>query len=157
MDPSLPDLLELNFVGIDPAQDPSEAYILEDDRLPLLVFGALSLVARGAEVEIGGTRLGLPRPAGLLLEKLVTDRTGEKGERDLLVALGVLATSTPEDLDELEALYRRLRPELRHTVRSNLTILSLLRPPGGHAGPAPPSGRGGGVAPPSRRGRPEAP
>jgi hypothetical protein len=78
--------------------------------LPLLVFGALSLVSRGAEVEIAGTRLVLPRPAGLLLEKLVTDRTGEKGERDLLVALGVLAASTAEDLDELESLYRRLRP-----------------------------------------------
>src|SRR5512144_2694198 len=26
-------LLELNFVGIDPAQDPAEAYVLEDDRL----------------------------------------------------------------------------------------------------------------------------
>lgn len=126
--PRSPDLLELNFVGIDPAQDPAEAYVLEDDRLPLLVFGALSLVSRGAELEIGGTRLALPRPAGLLLEKLVTDRTGEKGERDLLVALGVLDTSTTQDLDELETLYRRLRPELRHAVRSNLTILSLLAP-----------------------------
>jgi hypothetical protein len=126
--PRSPDLLELNFVGIDPAQDPAEAYVLEDARLPLLVFGALSLVSRGAELEIGGTRLALPRPAGLLLEKLVTDRTGEKGERDLLVALGVLDTSTTQDLDELETLYRRLRPELRHAVRSNLTILSLLAP-----------------------------
>lgn len=126
--PRSPDLLELNFVGIDPAQDPAEAYVFEDDRLPLLVFGALSLVSRGAELEIGGTRLALPRPAGLLLEKLVTDRTGEKGERDLLVALGVLATSNSPDLDELEDLYRRLRPELRHAVRSNLTILSLLAP-----------------------------
>jgi hypothetical protein len=126
--PRSPDLLELNFVGIDPAQDPAEAYVLEDDRLPLLVFGALSLVSRGAELEIGGTRLALPRPAGLLLEKLVTDRTGEKGERDLLVALGVLDTSTTQDLDELETLYRRLRPELRHAVRSSLTILSLLAP-----------------------------
>jgi hypothetical protein len=130
-------LLELNFVGIDPAQDPMEAYVLDDDRLPLLVFGALSLVSRGAEVEIAGTRLVLPRPAGLLLEKLVTDRTGEKGERDLLVALGVLATSTSEDLDELESLYRRLRPELRHAVRSNLTILSLLAPRSGMPDPQP--------------------
>lgn len=130
-------LLELNFVGIDPAQDPAEAYVLDDDRLPLLVFGALSLVSRGEEVEIAGTRLALPRPAGLLLEKLVTDRTGEKGERDLLVALGVLATSTPEDLGELESLYRRLRPELRHAVRSNLTILSLLAPRSGMPDPEP--------------------
>jgi hypothetical protein len=122
---------------MDPSQDPAEAYVLEDDRLPLLVFGALSLVSRGAEVEIGGTRLALPRPAGLLLEKLVTDRTGEKGERDLLVALGVLATSAPEDLDELERLYRRLRPELRHAVRSNLTILSLLAPRSGMPDPQP--------------------
>jgi hypothetical protein len=130
-------LLELNFVGMDAAQDPAEAYVFEDDRLPLLVFGALSLVSRGAEVEIGGTRLALPRPAGLLLEKLVTDRTGEKGERDLLVALGVLATSAPADVDELEALYRRLRPELRDAVRSNLTILSLLSPRSGMPNPLP--------------------
>lgn len=130
-------LLELNFVGMDPAQDPAEAYVFEDERLPLLVFGALSLVSRGAEVEIGGTRLTLPRPAGLLLEKLVTDRTGEKGERDLLVALGVLATSKTEDFDELARLYRDLRPELRHVVRSNLTILSLLAPRSGMPDPQP--------------------
>jgi hypothetical protein len=130
-------LLELNFLGIDPAQDPAEAYVLDDDLLPLLVFGALSLVSRGAEMEIGGTRVAVPRPAGLLLEKLVTDRTGEKGERDLLVALGVLATSTPDDLDELERLYRGLRPELRHAVRSNLTILSLLSPRSGMPDPLP--------------------
>jgi hypothetical protein len=135
--PRSPGLLELNFVGIDPTQDPTEAYVLEDDRLPLLVFGALSLVSRGAEIEIGGTRLALPRPAGLLLEKLVTDRTGEKGERDLLVALAVLSTSTPDDLDEVESLHRRLRPELRHVVRSNLTILSLLGPRAGMPDPEP--------------------
>jgi hypothetical protein len=135
--PRSPGLLELNFVGIDPAQDPAEAYVFEDDQLPLLVFGALSLVSRGAEIEIEGTRLALPRPAGLLLEKLVTDRTGEKGERDLLVALGVLATSTADDLEEVERLFRRLRPELRHTVRSNLTILSLLGPRAGMPDPGP--------------------
>lgn len=135
--PRAPGLLELNFIGMDPAQDPAEAYVLEDDRLPLLVFGALSLVSRGAEVEIEGTRLALPRPAGLLLEKLVTDRTGEKGERDLLVALGVLSTSSSDDLDEVETLYRRLRPELRHVIRSNLTILSLLAPRSGMPDPTP--------------------
>ena len=135
--PRTPGLLELNFVGMDPAQDPAEAYVLGDDRLPLLVFGALSLLSSGTEIEIGGTRLALPRPAGLLLEKLVTDRTGEKGERDLLVALGVLATSAPGDLDELEALYRRLRPELRHAIRSNLTVLSLLSSRSGMPDPEP--------------------
>jgi hypothetical protein len=121
-----PRLLELNFVGIDPAQDPSEAYVLEDDRLPLLVFGALSLVTPGPPVEIEGELVPLPRPAGLLLEKLVTDRTGEKGERDLLVALGLLGAMDDAALDELDSGYRSLRPDLRHAVRSNLTILSLL-------------------------------
>lgn len=135
--PRLPQLLELNFIGIDAAQDPAEAYVLEDERLPLLVFGALSLVSRGAELQIEDTRVALPRPAGLLLEKLVTDRTGEKGERDLLVALGVLTTSSSDDLQELEQLYRRLRPELRHAVRSNLTILSLLAPRAGMPDPRP--------------------
>lgn len=135
--PRSADLLELNFLGIDPTQDPAEAYAFEDERLPLLVFGGLSLVSRGTEIEVEGTRVTLPRPAGLLLEKLVTDRTGEKGERDLLVALGILAHSTPGDLDELEALYQRLRPELRHAVRSNLTILSLLAPRAGMPDPRP--------------------
>src|SRR3970282_574807 len=111
---------------MDAAQDPAEAYILEDDQLPLLVFGALALVSPGAELDLAGTRLRLPRPAGLLLEKLVTDRTGEKGERDLLVALGLLLNAAAQDLDEGEAAFGRLRPELRHAVCSNLTVLSLL-------------------------------
>ncbi len=135
--PRSPGFLELNFVGMDQAQDPAEAYVLADDRLPLLVFGALSLLSGGAELEIGGTRLTLPRPAGLLIEKLVTDRTGEKGERDLLVALGVLTTSAPEDVDEFQTLYRRLRPELRHAIRSNLTVLSLLAARSGMPDPGP--------------------
>lgn len=135
--PRSPDLLELNFVGMDPAQDPAEAYVLEDDRLPLLVFGALSLVVAGARIDVEGTRLSLPRPAGLLLEKLITDRTGEKGERDLLVALALLATARPSDLKEFEQAYRGLRPELRHAARSNLTILSLLSPRDGMPDPRP--------------------
>jgi hypothetical protein len=126
--PRSPELLELNFVGMDLGQEPAENYLIEDDKLPLLVFGALSLVLPGAQIEIEGTRVPLPRPAGLLLEKLITDRTGEKGDRDLLVALGLLAIAGPDDLDELAGQYHRLRPELRHTVRSNLTILSLLGP-----------------------------
>jgi hypothetical protein len=135
--PRSPDLLEVNFVGMDPAQDPADAYVLEDDQLPLLVFGALSLVAPGAEIELAGTRVRVPRPAGLLLEKLVTDRTGEKGDRDLLVALGLLMTAGPADFDELDAAYRQLRPELRHAVRSNLTVLSLLEPRTGMPDPRP--------------------
>lgn len=137
--PRSSDLLEINFVGIDPAQDPAEAYVIADDELPLLVFGALSLVTPGAELKIAGTTLRIPRPAGLLLEKLVTDRTGEKGERDLLVALGLLQLMSATDLDELLDAYRRLRPELRHVVRSNLTLLSLLGPRAGL--PDPRSGR----------------
>lgn len=135
--PRSPAALELNFVGLDPAQDPAEAYVLEDDRLPLLVFGALSLVSPGAEIDVEGTRVTLPRPAGLMLEKLVTDRTGEKGERDLLVVLGLLSTSRPADVDELERAYRGLRPELRHAVRSSLTVLSLMRPRAGMPDPQP--------------------
>jgi len=72
--PRSSDLLEVSFVGMDPAQDPAEAYVLEDDQLPLLVFGALSLVSPGAEIEIDGTRVRLPQPSGLLLENLVTSR-----------------------------------------------------------------------------------
>lgn len=135
--PADPRLLELNFVGIDPAQDPAEAYVLPDERLPLLVFGALSLVTTGSVLEVDGTPVPLPRLSGLLLEKLVTERTGEKGERDLLVALGLLLSAGPEDVAEAIEGYRGLRAELRHAVRSNLTLLSLLGPRPGMPDPEP--------------------
>jgi hypothetical protein len=135
--PRARDLLEVNFVGIDYRQDPTDAYMLEDDQLPLLVFGALSLVEPGAEIDIEGTRIRVPRTAGLLLEKLVTDRTGVKGERDLLVALGLIVTGGLADFDELDVVYRRLRPDLQHTVRSNLTILSLIEARTGMPDPRP--------------------
>ena len=69
--PRAAELLELNFIGMDPSQDPAEAYVFADDRLPL------------------------------------------------------------------DTLYARLRPELRHAVRSNLTILSLLAPRPGMPDPQP--------------------
>ena len=134
-------LLELDFVGVDASQDPPEAYVFEDDQLPLLVFGALSLVEPGAELDIEGSRIRVPRVAGLLLEKLVTDRTGEKGNRDLLVALGLLMTAASAELDEFVGAYGRLRPDLRHAVRSNFTLLSLIDAEGRDAGPAPAASR----------------
>lgn len=127
----LPDsgnLLEVNFLGMDSTRDPTETYVLADDVLPLMVFGPLCLLEPGPPIEVDGMRVPVPRLAGLVLEKLVTDRTGEKGDRDLLVVLGLLLLARPEDLDELATSYRRLSPELRHGARSHLTILSLMAP-----------------------------
>jgi hypothetical protein len=82
------DLIEVNFIGWDMSgARAGETYVLED--IPVL----------------------LPRPAGLVLEKLLTDRGGEKG-----------------DLDEIEAMYGDLAAELRYAVRSGLSTLSLLEP-----------------------------
>lgn len=125
--PSRPDLLEVNFIGVDPTLgDAGDTYVLQDDELPLLVFGQLALVRPGRTLEVEGALLPLPRPAGLALEKLLTDRSGVKGDRDLLVVLGLLLQASTEDLDELVGLYRALAADLRHAVRSNLTVLSLL-------------------------------
>ena len=68
----------------------------------------------------------MPRPAGLMAEKLLTDRTGEKGARDLLVVAGMLVTATPADLDELVALTQEVSAESRHAICSGLTVLSLM-------------------------------
>lgn len=125
--PRSSDLLEVNFVGIDPDTGPGEAYVLDDDELPLLVFGALSLVRQGTTADIDQVLLPLPRIAGMLLEKLVTERTGEKGERDLLVALGLLLVAEPSDLTELEHQFEALAAEHQHVVVSNLTLLSLMK------------------------------
>ncbi len=135
--PQAGDLLEVNFVGMDPSRDPTDTYLLDDPQLPLMVFGPLSLVRAGPLVEIEGIWLPLPRPAGLILEKLVTDRTGEKGDRDLLVALGLLMMASPDDVVELDTTYRQLGAELRYAVRSNLTILSLMAPRAGMPDPRP--------------------
>jgi hypothetical protein len=121
------ELIEVNFIGVDPAiVEAVDTYEKLDDRLPLMVFGPLSLLRAGTVIEIDGLRIPLPEPAGLALEKLVSDRTGEKGDRDLLVVAGLLASMTPADLDQLELTYVTLPAELRHQVCSNLSILSLL-------------------------------
>jgi hypothetical protein len=126
--PARQGLIEVNFVGIDPAlRDVGESYVLDDSELPLLVIGVLSLLKPGPRVEVEELRVPVPRPASLLLEKLVTERSGVKGDRDLLVVLGLLLTTGEAELEELESLYRTLPGELRYAVRSNLTILSLLR------------------------------
>jgi hypothetical protein len=125
--PEASELIEVNFIGVDPAiLEPGDTYEKADDRLPLMVFGPLSLLSAGPVVEIDGLRIPLPQPAGLALEKLVSDRTGEKGDRDLLVVAGLLAHMKSAELEHLVRSYRMLSSELRHQVRSNLSILSLL-------------------------------
>jgi hypothetical protein len=123
--PNTAELIEVNFIGMDPARA-GETYVLEDSELPLLVFGHLSMLEAGAPVHVEGLTIPVPRPAGLILEKLVTDRSGEKGDRDLLVVLGLLLVATAADLDEVEQGYSKLAPDLRYLVRSNLSLLALL-------------------------------
>jgi hypothetical protein len=131
-------LIEANFLGLDQRlRDASETYVLEDPDLPLMVFGPLGLLRPGRIVEVGELRLPLPRPADLTVEKLLTDRTGEKGARDLLVVAGLLVTSTSADLDEVVAVTRALSPESRHAVCSGLTVLSLMEGRPGMPDPAP--------------------
>jgi hypothetical protein len=109
--------------------------VLEDRELPLLVFGQLSLMVPGPPLVVEGLVVPLPRLAGLVLEKLLTDRSGEKGERDLLVVLALLMIGADRDVEELGSLYGALRADLRHAVRSNMTVLSLLGPRAGMPDP----------------------
>ena len=132
------ELIEVNFIGLDPRIiEPMDTYEKLDDRLPLMVFGPLSLLSAGSVIDIDGLRIPLPQPAGLALEKLVSDRTGEKGDRDLLVVAGLLAAMTPADLDRIERGYLGLSAELRHQARANLSILSLLETRPGMPDPRP--------------------
>lgn len=130
--PAAPAFIEINFLGLDSRlRDPSETYVLEDPELPLMVFGPLGLLRTGPVVEIEGLRIPLPRLADLAVEKLLTDRSGEKGARDLLVVAGLLMAAEPPDLDEMVEVSRRLSAESRYAVRSALTMLSLMeRHPG---------------------------
>jgi hypothetical protein len=123
--PKHPGIIEVNFIGIDTAR-PRETYVLDHAELPLLVFGNLSLLRPGTPIHVDGLVVPVPRPAGLLAEKLLTDRSGEKGDRDLLVAMGLLLVAGSADVDELELVYRALPADQRYAVRSNLSLLSLL-------------------------------
>lgn len=130
--------LEVNFVGMDPdIRDPEETRVLEDATLPLVVFGPLSLLKPGRPVRVGGVDVPVPRLAGLLLEKLLTERVGIKGDRDLLVALALLTMAQEEELEEAEWVYRDLPDHLRHAIRSGLVALSLLGPVAGLPDPRP--------------------
>jgi hypothetical protein len=131
-------LVEANFLGLDPAtRDASETYVLEDPELPLMVFGPIGLLRPGPVLDVEGLRIPVPRPGDLMVEKLLTDRTGEKGARDLLVVAGLLATVGPADLDDMVSTVRDLSAEARHAVRSGLTLLSLLEPHAGMPDPTP--------------------
>jgi hypothetical protein len=136
--PSSTALIEANFLGLDPrTREASDTYVLDDPELPLMVFGPLGLLRPGPVVEVEGLRIPLPRPADLIVEKLLTDRTGEKGARDLLVVAGMLAVCTPADQDETVAVVGGLSAESRHAVRSALTVLSLMEARPGMPDPAP--------------------
>lgn len=123
------ELLEVNFIGLDRSlRSLDENYVFEDAELPLLVFGQLSLLQPAPPLDFAGVLVPLPRKAGLALEKLLTERSGRKGDRDLLVVAGLLQLSSFTDLDEFVDQFRRLSEEQRYNVTSNLTVLSLMSP-----------------------------
>jgi len=136
--PTVPGLIEANFLGLDPRIcDASETYVLEDPDLPLMVFGPLGLLRPGPVLELEGLRVPLPRAGDLMAEKLLTDRTDEKGARDLLVVAGMLIAATPADLDELIHVAAGLSAESHHAICSALTLLSLMEGRAGMPDPAP--------------------
>lgn len=125
--PNVPGLIEANFLGLDARiREAGETYVFEDADLPLMVFGPLGLLRPGPVIDLDGLRVPLPRVGDLMVEKLLTDRTGEKGVRDLLVVAGLFAVATDADLDDVVTVVRGLSAESRHAVRSGLTLLSLM-------------------------------
>lgn len=122
-------LIEVNFLGVDPSvDDATESFPFEHSTLPLMVFGALSWAPRARTIEVEGVRVPLPSLAGLLLEKLATDRSGLKGDRDLLVALGVLLGMTEADHVELETRLSALSTTAKRNLTANAGLLSVLGP-----------------------------
>ena len=131
-------LLEANFIGYDPrSTDLMDTRVLEDAELPIIVFGLLALLEPGACLTVEGLRVPLPRVATLLMEKLATERSGLKGDRDLLVALGLLMLASDDDRADALAIHRRLPAELRHAVETNVALLSLLGRAEGMPDPVP--------------------
>ena len=140
--PSGSDMIEVNFIGMEAdAQPLGDTYVLEDRELPLLVFRYLGLLKPAPPVIVEGMAIPVPRPAGLVIEKLVTDRSDEKGDRDLLVVLGLLLVCTAADLQEVVEVFGTLSDEERHVVRSALSTLSLVEPRPQMPDPTPHRGR----------------
>lgn len=128
--------LEINFIGRDAQiHETTSSYVLEDPNLPLLVFGLLGLLRQGDTIRAAGVRVPLPRTAGLLAEKLLTERAGLKGERDLLVASGLLRLCTGADIDEIVDLFGELTPDQQSTLIGSLAMLSLMQPQPGMPDP----------------------
>jgi hypothetical protein len=132
------EFIEANFLGHDARiREAAETYVFEDLELPLMVFGPLGLLRPGRVVEIGSLRVPLPRAADLIVEKLLTDRTGEKGARDLLVVAGMLAVANTDDLDDVVRVTLGLSEESRYAISSSLTVLSLMHARPGMPDPVP--------------------
>ncbi|TVQ21596.1 MAG: hypothetical protein EA382_13360 [Spirochaetaceae bacterium] len=131
-------LLEVNFIGMPRKDDDSgRTFLYEDTELPLIVFSRLTLLRGGTTVSVDGLDVPVPRVAGLLVEKLLTDRSGLKGDRDLLVALGLFMVATADDRDEFAQICDGLSESDRRSVISGLTTLSLLPPQPGMPDPSP--------------------
>jgi hypothetical protein len=136
--PTSPDLIEANFLGLDTRlSDASETYVREDPDLPLMVFGPLGLLRPGPLVVIDGLEIPLPRPGDLVVEKLLTDRSGEKGARDLLVVAGLLATAPGSVVGDIVTVARALPPDSCYAIQSSLATLSLMEPHPGMPDPTP--------------------
>jgi len=129
-------LLELNFVGLpEPGTALSDVIPVEGAQLSMLVFGTLGLLRPGRSLELDGMVIPVPARAGGMLEKLVSERSGLKGDRDLLVVLGILMNADETDMKQLSEAYAGLPDELRHSARTNVTLLSLLEPVAGMPDP----------------------
>ncbi len=79
----------------------------------------------------------LDEPGVLVVEKLLTDRTGEKGVRDLLVVAGLLSCADADEVAEVAVIADGLSLESRHAISANLTLLSLMETRPGMPDPAP--------------------
>ena len=70
----------------------------------------------GAVLDLRDLEVPLPRRAGLLLEKLLTERVAEKGARDLLVVVGLLVV--------MRVRFRRARRRVRPTGLSSVMLFA---------------------------------
>ncbi|MEW5692344.1 MAG: hypothetical protein AB1765_03500 [Candidatus Hydrogenedentota bacterium] len=125
--PKTNELLEINFLGIDKnLDDLDDVYIFRDGLVSFIVFGTLSLI-KGKKVSINGMKVILAEPASLLVEKLLTERSHIKGERDIIVA-GLLleVIDIKKEMKHILAMINALNKDKRYLIQDNLSTLILI-------------------------------
>ncbi|MBE7439598.1 MAG: hypothetical protein HS115_14165 [Spirochaetales bacterium] len=119
--------LEINFLGVDfRSQDLDDISLHRGRHISFLAFGTLTLI-KPVDLTIEKHRFRVAEHRSLFLEKILTERSSIKGERDLYVAALVFKEiQSPQEIIHMREDILALDSERKFFASDNLASLILM-------------------------------